>query len=191
MTIVKQNSAFKVKMGTVKSLDGLIPERGALVFSLADNAVFLGDGFNWLTFEPSSFGAAVTGTSFDNAMLAATPVLSADYFDAILYNLGSAMTISIPAQTVTIDIDGDYRINWLFNVQCDVPNVGLHFDISLNGTPVGHFDVFLSTKNTPVSAGGTATIPGLVDTDVLTLDIETDKACNLTRFAQEVGYTKI
>jgi len=186
------NSAFKVKVGTVEHTGHIPPERGAIVFSKLDGHIYVGDGFNWLTFETSTLGAAITGSVFLDAMVAATPVVTAEYFDAIEYNLGGAMTISIPAQTIVIDIAGGYQINWLFNASCDVPQTTLHFDILIDGTPFGTgFDVFMKTKNAPVSSGGTLLIPGLLGTEVLTLNMVTNKSCNLTRSAQRVGISKV
>jgi hypothetical protein len=124
-------------------------------------------------------------------MTSGVPILTAEYFDAILYNLGAALTISIPAQTITVDIAGDYRINWVFNVQCSLPSANLHFDISVDGTPAGHFDVFMKNKDLPISSAGSFTIPGLTGGEVLTLDMELDKTATVTRFGQQVGISKI
>lgn len=192
MPQVLTNSAFKVKVGTVEHTGHIPPERGAIVFSKLDGQIYVGDGFNWLTFETSTLGAAITGTSFLDAMVANVPVVTAEYFDAIEYNLGAAMTISIPAQTIVIDIAGGYQLNWLFNAAADVPQVNLHFDILIDGTPFGPgFDVFLKTKNASVSSGGTLLLPGLLGTEVLTLNMMTNKSCNLTRSAQRVGISKV
>ncbi len=188
MAITKTNSSFKTKMGTEPDTLGLVPERGALVFSIADGGPVVADGFNWLTFAPAFDGIALTGTLFPNAMVAATPVEPASYFDALVYNLGTALTPSIPGQTVTINTDGHYRINWAFTAQSNVTATQLSFDVAINGTPTGSPVVLqLPVAGTPLRFSGSLVIPGLVATDVLTLWIETDKTCQLNRGNQAVG----
>ena len=186
------NSAFKVKVGTIPVIDGIVPEKGALLFDESISTLYLGDGFNWTAIELSTEGMAVTGESFIDAMTAGVLLEPADYFDTIVYNRGTALTISIPAQTVTVNTNGSYRIFYNYTAESTAPNTTLLFDIAINGTPTGSpVQLFMAKKDTPVSQSGTLTIPGIVATDVLTLCIEVDKTCTLTRGNQEVGISLI
>jgi hypothetical protein len=190
----KTNSAFKVKVGTVLSTLGIVPEKGAILFDESQGGPVVGDGFNWLTFEASGDGIALAanGDVFDNTMVAGVPVEPADYFSVIEYVIGTALTPVIIGQTVTINSDGSYRLNYFFNAQANTPNVTLLFDIAVNGVALGAPIVsFLPKKDTPVSFSGQFVIPGLVDTDELTLEIETDKSCELSRHGQKIGMTKV
>ena len=186
------NSAFKVKTGKVPVIDGLVPEKGAMMFDESTSTMYFGDGFNWLAIDVTTEGMAVTGVSFVDAMTSGVPVEPADFFDTIQYNRGTALTVSIPGQSATVNTNGSYRIFYNYTAQSSTPNTTLLFDVAIDGTPTGSpVTLVMPKKDTPVSQIGTLTIPGLVATNVLTLCIEVDKNCTLTRENQEVGISLV
>jgi hypothetical protein len=190
MSTFIHNSAFKAKMGSVPNTLNIPPEKGALLFDESQNAPVVGDGINWLTFAPSIDAIALTSnsTEYVDAMTAAVAVEPADFFSNVLYNLGTALTPSIPAQTVVANTTGSYRFNYLYWAKSTVPNTKLDFDIAINGTPLGVPIInLLKTKDTRYTFQGQFVVPGITATDILTLWIKTDKTCTLTRGGQEIG----
>ena len=194
MTTQITNSAFKVKMGSVPNTLGIPPEKGAVLFDESLNSFVIGDGINWLAFTTTLDGIALAanGDIYSDVMTAGVPIAPADFFSVILYNIGSSLTPSIPAQTVTVNTTGSYRLNYLFNAQSNTPNTTFLFDVVVNGTPLGFpVENFLGKKDTPVSFGGQFVIPGLTATDVLTLWIQSDKNATVQRFGQEIGISLV
>lgn len=188
------NSSFKVKAGSVATTLGIIPEMGAILFDESQNTPVIGDGFNWLTFTPSidAIALVANGDIYSDAMTVGVPIEPADFFSVIRYNLGTAFTVSIPGQSVTINTTGSYRINYFFNAQSDAPNTTFLFDISVDGTPLGVPIVnFLPKKDTPVSFSGQFVVPGITATDILTLWIQSDKSATVQRFGQEIGISLV
>ena len=194
MSQTLKNSAFKVKAGSVATTLGIIPEKGAILFDESQNTPVIGDGFNWLTFTPSidAIALVANGDIYSDAMTVGVPIEPADFFSVIRYNLGTAFTVSIPGQSVTINTTGSYRINYFFNAQSDAPNTTFLFDISVDGTPLGVPIVnFLPKKDTPVSFSGQFVVPGITATDILTLWIQSDKSATVQRFGQEIGISLV
>jgi len=186
------NSAFKVKAGSVANTTGIPPEKGALLFDESVNGPVVGDGFNWLSFTPTAEAIAVTGTEVADAMTAGVAILPATYFDVILYNYGTALTPVIVGQTITINTDGSYRFNYAFQVKSSTPNTIFQFDVAKNGTPLGApLSFSLPKKDTYESFSGNFVIPGLVNTDVLTLWISSNKTATVTRDAVQVGMSLV
>jgi len=194
MSETKTNSAFKVKAGSVSTTLGIIPEMGAMLFDESQHAPVIGDGFNWLTFTPSidAIALVANGDIYSDAMIASVPIEPADFFSIIRYNLGTAFTVSLPGQSVTINTTGSYRINYLFNAQSDAPNTTFLFDIAVNGTPLGvPVQNFLGKKDVSVTFSGQFVVPGITATDILTLWIQSDKAATVQRWGQEVGISLV
>ena len=194
MTQTITNSAFKVKMGSVETTLGLPPEKGAVVFDESLNSFVIGDGINWLAFTTTLDGIALAanGDVFTDILTAGVPVEPADFFSVVLYNIGSSLTPSIPAQTVVANTTGSYRFNYFYNAQSTQPNTTLLFDIAVNGTPLGApISSFMPKKDTSVSFSGQFVVPGITATDVLTLCIEADKSCTVQRFNQEIGISLV
>lgn len=194
MAQVLKNSAFKVKSGSVETTLGLPAEKGAILFDESLNSLVIGDGINWITLASSLEGIALVanGDIFEDAMTAGVPIEPADFFAAVKYNIGTALTPSIPAQTVTVNTTGSYRINYFYNAQSTQPNTTLLFDIAMNGTPLGvPIESFLPKKDTLVSFSGQFVVPGITATDVLTLWIQADKTCTMQRFNQEIGISLV
>ena len=194
MTTQTTNSAFKVKSGSVENTLGIPAEKGAILFDESLNSLVIGDGINWLSFGTTLDGVslAANGDVYSDILTAGVPVEPADFFSVVVYNLGSSLTPSIPAQTVTANTTGSYRFNYFYNAQSTVPNTTLLFDIAVNGTPLGApISSFMPKKDTSVSFSGQFVVPGITATDVLTLCIEADKACTLQRFGQEIGISLV
>ena len=110
MALQLKNSAYKIKVGTEVSRLTLPPEKGAVIFDDTTQILYYGDGFNWIEFTIATEGIALFGTGFVDAMTAGVPVTDVEFFTSIIYNRGTALTPSIPAQTVTINTNGNLRL---------------------------------------------------------------------------------
>ncbi len=53
------NSAYKVKIGTVATTVGLVPEAGAIVWSIADGGLMVSDGAAWAAVGGGGGGSTV------------------------------------------------------------------------------------------------------------------------------------
>ena len=186
------NSAFKVKTGAVPNTIGLPPEKGAILFDESVGGPVVGDGFNWLTFTPAAEAVAVTGAEEVDAMTAGVAIEPATFFDTILYNYGTALTPVIIGQTLTINTDGSYRFNYAFKVESSTPNTIFQFDVAKNGTEFGApLSFSLPKKDTSLAFSGQFVLPGLVNTDELTLWISSNKTATITRTEVQVGMSLV
>lgn len=181
-TTTKQNTSYKTVIGVVPTLDNLIPEEGATVFNQSDKALYYSDGITWLILGPQA--AQSNAISLTHAgpipvsVTADTPI-QVDFFDTVQYNLGTAFTESIPSQNVTINTTGDYSYYMEFNLSADVPNVLFKYYPTFNGVRQLAREQTLGAKDSLTLLTfqfGTS----FTATDIITVEIEADKTCNLT-----------
>ena len=172
---------FKIKLGVVDDVNALQPEQGAMAFDKATSSPYCADGVNWLSLSGAVQDEAISllhEGAIPVAVTAGVPVI-ADWFDEVVYNIGTAFTESIPAQTVTINTTGSYSYYTEFQVEADTPNVLFSYYPTINWVRQTARTVTLTTKNKPEIV--TYQIgPSLNATDVIEVSVSADKTCTVT-----------
>jgi hypothetical protein len=172
------NSAFKVKAGRVPDVYQEKPEAGALVISDHDQAMYYGDGFNWIKIEPGIGAVALEGPALVYPLLAATPINPADWFTNQIYLYGSDFTVT-PNTDLTLVTAGTYLFNYSFKITGDTPKSELSITL-LNGvTPVYNIQRYMNIPNQTFNSFGSVYIVALAS-DVLTVEVEADVDSNWT-----------
>lgn len=184
----KTNSAFKVKASTVQSHAGIKPEKGAILFHEGDNVLIYGDGFNWL-----NLGGAVAKSALATSLLtpvtvprvAGVPGISVLY-DTVIYNLESGFTPALGNQ-VTFNKDMTFDFSADFEVSADVPQVTFILRTYLDAVLVSTREYLTGQSNVHLPILVLGSIP-VLNTQVLTLEIEVNKTCNFTTQFANMGF---
>lgn len=182
------NSAFKVKAGSVPDIYLTKPEAGAIAISEADGRLYVSDGYNWLQVQPANAAIALKGTGLAYALVAATPVNPADWFNTQLSVYGSSIT-STPNTIVTLVDAATYLLNYDFQITGDT--AGSEFKLKiLNGlTTVFDIDRLNVHPGTPYNSFGSVYIVAGAG-DVLTAEVESDVDSNW-EVQSRIGISKL
>jgi len=182
MAITKTNSSFKIKCSVHASHLGVVPEKGAMMFIESENTIVIGDGFNWLPIGPQAATkdaiAIRAAAPIVNAVVAATPLAPIDFFDTVVYQVGTDITAT---PDNTINFAAAYNIDFAsqFQISADVANVSLTWEILLGGVSSFSRSVELKSAGTYYQQ---SVVGGLVIAApvALTARFTSDKTCNLT-----------
>jgi len=193
MATIRENSSFKIKVGSVENDAGLIPEAGALLFDKSQNALVVGDGFNFL---PLGGGAAVkdavalsVATPIIQALVAATPVAPLTFFDTVVYQIGTDIVPTIGdtltfGATYLIDLSSD----WTFI--SSVPQNQITVEVLIDGTPVATRVINILAAGVGVQVAYLNSL-SITAAEVITLRITATKTCNLTINKAHVGIHEV
>jgi len=184
-----ENAAFKVKTGQSLNVQGLRPEKGAIMFCNVDNNLKYADGFNW---RPIAAGdnfasfASILGTPTVEAYTANVEVVPVTWYDAILYKVLTTITPTL-GSTVTWTADMTCTFNAEYGISCDTPNVLFTRTVYFNGTPVEVEDHLLKSKDVQHLVYEIHEFP-VTNGDVLTVGFKVNKSCNFTIHKMDVGF---
>jgi hypothetical protein len=184
------NSAFKVQATEVNSVTGIKPEKGAILFAEDANGLVYGDGFNWVLFEPSVSKAALATrleTPVVTPLLADTEAL-APLYDTIVYNRNGGFTPALGNQ-VTINEDMTFDFTADFALSFTVPQVTILLHTYLDAVKVSTREYRSGQTGSPLQILAVGSIP-VTSGQVLTLEAEANKACNMTTIYANMGLHK-
>lgn len=181
------NSAFKIKAGVVATDDGLVPERGAIVFDKSRNSLVSGDGFNWIPIGAAGQTDAVALELETPTPLAitGTPTPPDLFYDTIIYQIGTTIVPTL-GTTVTFGADGivDVSNDWKISAGGIGTTVTIH-------TFVNGIETHSRTINFPFT-GGTVQAAWInseqvTNGDVVTIGLSTNNPQSITLEMIDVG----
>ena len=160
--IIIRNSAFKVKAETVQSHEGIMPEKGALLFCEENSCLVYGDGFNWLRLGPESAVKSALALALNTPQI--EPCVGgveeqAVFYDTVVYNLGTAFTPAGGNQ-ITMNKDMVYDFSADILVSADVSNVDYILHTYLNAVKVDTRTTNLGNKDEHYHLSGFASEGG-------------------------------
>lgn len=188
------NSSFKVKVESVDSHEGILPEAGAILFHAGDNTLIYGDGFNWLNISPgtqkSALALALTAIVI-NSLVGGVESTQRKFFNTVPYNLQSGFTpaaVPNPGDTITINEDMTFDWSSVFTITSTVANHNVNIWINRNGVriPGVGLVVRMGAANTPVQAYGLGSLPAVVG-DIITVTFETPVTTTLILWTANTG----
>jgi hypothetical protein len=180
MATTLENASFKVKAGVVDSVDGLVPEKGAIVFDDETGTIKVGDGFNWrpLPLEDFSALALSLAVQIDTPLLAATPIAPFTYFDTVDYQQGTDIVPTI-GDTITINANMVADMSSNFQASVSTPNTSVLIESLVNAVVVGSRELNFTRQNQFLTFDWTNRA-SLVAADVMTLRVSSDNATTLS-----------
>ena len=133
------------------------------------------------TFVPARDTVIVTGQDITNTYSNGVPVDPFEFFDTEALNTGTAFTVSIPAQSLTINEAGNYQgqFNWVVNSATD-NDIDCIIRTKVNGVVVETNTWNSGTTDYDTTWANYVYFPGLSAADVITLEIELNKDADLT-----------
>jgi hypothetical protein len=189
MAELRTNSSFKIKAGSVLTDAGLVPEAGALVFDLSQNALVVGDGFNFL---PLGGGAVVKDstavklvTPGEQILVAATPVAPIEIYDTIVYTIGTTVTPTL-GSTITMTDTGTIVVSSDFALQSNTVNTELTIELLVDGTPVASRVVNMAAT-TKIYQNAWVNNLAITSGEVLTYRFTSDKSATITINGVNIG----
>jgi hypothetical protein len=192
MATTHQNSSFKVKVGSVESRAGILPEAGAILFEKSSNAYIAGDGFNWTEFGAAAVEVSQLATTLDTPV--AEPVVGGveeitTLYDNIVYNLLAGFT---PAGGNQITMNKDMTINTsaLFGVSSNERVVTIIIRTYLDAILVATREITTVTWDQVLQVSVLNSFAVLTG-QVLTVTVEADQTCILTTHNADMGMTEV
>lgn len=181
MTQQLQNASFKVKVGTEPDDEGLIPEKGAMIFNDTLGELQYGDGFNWIALGVAPQADSVATellTPVSDTYTAATPVTPITVYDNIKYTVGTTITATLGTTYTATATSGVLQISNDFKVNPSVNNTTLTIRLKKNGVTFASRIINMGLAANPVQAAWVNS-EAVVSGDVITYEFETDKTCGI------------
>lgn len=181
MSTQLRKSNFKVKAGIVRTVEGIVPEKGGIIFDDQAGAIKVGDGANWRPLPFGDLSAVSVGleTPSEQILIADTPVTPYTFFDKVVYTEGTDIVPSIPAQSMTFSAAMLADWNTQLRISFSKRKAILSFEALLNG-------ILISTRVVPTDKDDTlvtvdwSSRANYAPGDVLTLAVSSDIDGTLT-----------
>ncbi len=175
------NSAFKIKAGSVATTEGLVPEKGAIIFDESTGSAKVGDGANWQPI-PENENLSNAGISLqaqaDQALVLDTPFTPLVFFDTIDYQKGTNIVPTI-GDTITFNADMIVDFSNQFQAAVSEKDVTVLIETLINGSPVGARELFFKRDDTFITFSW-AIRSVVANLDVMTLRATADKSCTFS-----------
>ncbi len=176
--MAKQNSSFKIKLGT-RSPDDL-PEKGALQFDEDTGLPVMGDGTKWVPIERTrdTIGVRLTSPVVE-ALLSGVPEV-VKYYDDVTYDVLEGFSAT-PAVGTEIAINEPMVFDAIGELELSSDKNNTTFTIYsyLGALKLSTRTLQTGTKNIPVSYVGIGPIV-VSAANPFRIEIEADKNCDLT-----------
>lgn len=186
------NQSFKVKCGRLATVEGVLPEPGAMVYDESLELVLVGDGYKWVAISANTGNNAslslktVSDVTF--ALLANTPKTPIAFADTVVDQVLSTITAALP-DTVNVTADMEIDIQATFDIVVDANNVELATRTLING--VQKREVIRSlTKNVPQTFNSTARYT-VTNPSSFTIEMEANRNCQVTLRSHRIGFAQV
>ena len=186
------NQNFKIKCGTVETVEGLVPEAGAIIYDRSLQLVLVGDGFKWVSISANTGNNASLSlqqvTPVDIVLVANTPKTPIAFADTVVDQVLALITATLP-DTVTITDDMDVDIQANFELLTDTPNVTLITRTLINGAKAKEVTRSL-TKGVTQSFSSTARYT-VTNPSIFTIEMEANRNCTVRLQANALGFAQV